>query len=292
VSARFRVLASRGLFATLGLLVVALAAPPASGHPFLHDRLVLLDRQIRETPGDPALYVSRGSLLLDERRPAEALRDFDRAAALDPSRDEVELLRSRACLALDDLGGAAAAAERFLARQPDSPAGWLQSARVDSALGRPTAAILAFDRFFALAPEAQPDLYLERAALVERSGDPRSAAEGLESGIERLGPLTSLLERVVELQLAAEDTESALTALDRLVASSPVAERWLVARAEVLLILGRAADAARDLTDARERLARRPVSRRSAPALLAVQSDLDRLSRRLFASDSQEISSP
>lgn len=276
-----------------GLASTLLLHPlPALAHPALNDRLVLLDRQIAESPDDARLYLSRGTLLLDERHPDDALEDFGRALALDPRLDEVHLLRSRAHLSLGEPPAALAEIDRFRALDPDSAAGWLQTARVQAALDRLADAVTSFDRFFALAAEAQPDLYLERASLVERAGDPRRAVAGLEQGVERLGPLTSLLERMVELQRGAGDSEAALSTVDRLVASSPIAERWLIERATILLDLDRRDEAGKALAEARTRLDQRPVGRRSTPALLAVRSDLDRLSRQLAEGNPQEASTP
>jgi tetratricopeptide (TPR) repeat protein len=203
--------------------------------------------------------------------------------ALEPHLDVIHLLRSRAYFALARREEARTEALRFLALVPASVRGWSHLAAVESALGDRDAALAAFARYFALAQQPLPEDYLARAELLRSTGDFEGALRGLDEGVARLGPLTSLLARELELERQRADPAGALAIVDRLIAASPQDERWLIARAETLARLGRAEEAGSALELARTALAARPPARRDAPALREVRERIDQLTRKLAA---------
>ncbi len=252
-------------------------------HPFLDERLALLDRDLAAEPANAHLLVARGSLLLDEGHADDALPDFDRALAIEPRLDVVHLQRSRALLALDRPEEARAEARRFVELDPGSARGWFQLAAVEGERKDRAGAIAAFARYFALAQQPRPEDYLARAELQRAAGDLDGALAGLDEGLARLGPLVSLLVRALELERERSDPAGALAIVDRLIAASPEDERWLLERAEWLDQLGRPAEARVALVAARSALATRPPARRDTAALRTVAERLDQLTQKLAA---------
>jgi predicted Zn-dependent protease len=264
-------------------VLALVAGAPAGAHPFLDDRLILLDRQIAATPDDARLYLSRGSLLLDEGHAEAALADFDRALARDAGLTVVHLLRAQARLVAGDAPAALTEARRYLELEPRSARGWRVAARAELADGDQDGAIAAFDTFFEVAAEPRPDDYLERATLQRRAARFDDALRGLEAGIERLGALTPLLGAAFEIERERGRIVAALSWADRLVLASSQDERWQLERARLLRSLGRL-DEARAALDAAERaLAERSEPRRMAPALRQLSAEIERLRTDLAA---------
>lgn len=270
-----------------GSAVVALAlllgGGRAAAHPFLDERLALLDRDLAADPANPQLLLARGALQLDEGHAAEAISDLDRALAVEPRLAVVALLRSRALLALDRREEARREARRFLELDAGSARGWRQLAAVESARRDDDAATAAFARYFELAREPRPEDYLARAEVQLVAADLDGARRGLAEGVERLGPLVSLLARALEVEHARDDAAAALALAERLSAASPEDPRWQVEHAEALERLGRSEESRAALDAARAALAARSPARREAPALRAVAERIDQLSRQLAA---------
>ncbi len=271
------------------LLLFGSFAPALLAHPFLDDRLVLLNEQIVADPSNSRLLLSRGSLLLDERHAHEALADFERALELDPELSIAHLLRAQALLADGQNAAALATARHYLELEPGSAKGWRTLVRIheaESVAGGSDAldrALAAFERYFEVANEPRPDDYLERAALQRRAGQFDLAVRGLEDGVERLGPLSALLRTALEIERERGKIDSALAYAERLAAASPQEERWLLECARLLAQLDRGDEALAALGRAEAALAGRSTARRSAPALAELAHEIDRLRSELAA---------
>jgi tetratricopeptide (TPR) repeat protein len=257
--------------------LVALAAPRfAVAHPVIDDHLRVLNQKIAAEPDNARLYVSRGNVHLDDGETVEALENFDRALELDPTLHVAHYLRSQALLAQGQPALALDAARRFVALEPETAKGWKAVARAADAAAIatnrpvPEEALAAFERFFALARDPRPDDYLARAELLARAGRVDEAVRGLDAGVERLGPLTALLGRALDMERASGDPAAALRYARRLVETSPQVERWLLESARLEAALGRQDAARATLERARRALAARP--KRSA----GVWQELDR----------------
>jgi predicted Zn-dependent protease len=273
---RTRRLVAAALFALPFLLP---ASAPA--HPFVDDRLALLDAQIAAEPADYRLRLSRGSLLLDEHRAHAALVDFERALELDSALNVAHLLTSRALLADGQPEPAVAAARRYLTLEPDSARGWRALARALDARSQasgvmpPAEAVAAFERSVALAPDPSPDDYLECAALERRGGQIEPALRSLEAGVARLGPLTALLSAALEIERERGAWADALSYAERLAATSPQGERWQLERAHLLRQLGRDDEARVALDQAKATLAGRSAARRASPVFAALAREIE-----------------
>ncbi len=185
----------------IGLLV--LGASAAFAHPPLEERLELVEREITRSPRDAGLVLERAELRREQGDTEAALADYARAEALDPGLAEVDLGRARLFLALGRPAEAEARLDRYLGRRQDDPEGYLLRARAQSRLHRTREAARDYDRALRKAPAPAPDLYLERARMLEQAGETRAAVRGLEAGMERLGALTVLEREAARLAARA-----------------------------------------------------------------------------------------
>lgn len=215
-----------------GFLVV----PPGLAHSPLHEEIESLSQLIERSPADASLYLRRGELHRLSALWERAEGDYDRAALLDPDLARVDFCRAAL---LVDTGRSEAAfplIDRAVARGADRAHAHLLRARALVALERLHAAADELGLAIGLLENPKPDHFLERARLLERGGgdDAREAAlRALDEGIERLGPLVSLEDAAIALEIAAGRHDAALARLDRIGDQLERKDAWCARRAVI-----------------------------------------------------------
>jgi tetratricopeptide (TPR) repeat protein len=228
----------------MAVLVVFLTwFPPAFAHDGINAQIARLTIELEGNPDNASLWLRRGELFRANRQWREALADLDRAARLDASLARVELVRAHVFLESSRPHDAIAAADRFLARDPDQPDALTVRARARVALRRFAEAAADFTRVVEVRP--LPDLYLERAR-AERATGPRGLApalRGLDEGLARLGSIVTLELEALDIERSLGQFDRALARIDRLTAQAARKEQWLARRGAVLEQAGRPVEA-------------------------------------------------
>lgn len=226
----------------LALLLAAVLAGPLGAHGDDQRVLELLTAELARAP-DADLYLRRGELHRHLRDWERAEADYAAAARLAPELALVAYFRARARLEAGDPAGALPAIDRFLAAEPGSPEGWFLRAEIHAAAGRTAAAAVDCARGIEQAPEPRPEHYLRHARLLAGGGDRPAALAALDAGLARLGPVVSLVEQALTLELERGAPDAALRRIDAALAAAPRREGWLYRRGEVLERAGRSAEA-------------------------------------------------
>ena len=237
-------------------------------HGDLHQRLQAATREIELHPKDAALYLRRADLHRQHQEWSLAAADCERAAQLDPTLAGVELIRGRILFDQGKIPEARAALDKYISRENDDPEALVTRARVFARLNEGKAAAADYSRAIALAPEPQPDYYLERAQALSLSGEPGLALRGLEEGIERLGPLLTLQQAALELEITSASYDAALTRLDTILLRVSRKEQWLAKRGDVLLKAGRPKDAEKAYREALQAVSLLPARLQQSPAVI------------------------
>jgi predicted Zn-dependent protease len=281
----------------LTLLVAAAAVPGiwtttpsiAWAHGELHEQIAdvthRIDQELRRPPYPDAgherskFYLERAELhrLHHAWKAAEA--DYDQAIRWEPDHDDVELCRGKMLLEAGQPGRARPVLESYLARHVDHPEALLVQAQVLVALGEGANAVRFLDRALTRHPQPEPDHYLARVTILESLGErhlPR-AVRGLDAGIRKLGPIVSLDEKGIALDVRLRRYDRALARVDRQAARSPRKDMWLARRADVLEQAGRAAQARRTRQQALQAIAALPPTLQGRP-------DTQSLKQRLLTS--------
>lgn len=225
-----------------GWLLAAVLAGPLGAHGDDQRVLELLTAELARAP-DADLHLRRGELHRHLRDWERAEADYAAAARLAPELAVVAYFRARARLEAGDPAGALPAIDRFLAAEPGSPEGWFLRAEIHAAAGRTAAAAADCARGIERAPEPRPEHFLRHARLVAGGGDRGAALAALDAGLERLGPVVSLVEQAIALELERGAPDAALRRIDVVLANAPRREGWLFRRGEVLERAGRPAEA-------------------------------------------------
>lgn len=169
-----------------------------------------------------------------------------------------------------------------IAEDPTNPELYMKRGRALALLGDTLAAEEDFEQAIAIAPT--PDAYLDRAQTLVAADDGQieNALFGLDEALSVFGPVVSLTELAVELELKLGNYDAALMRLAEIAATTPRQDPWLTRSAEVLEQAGRLDEAQMSYEDALAALDTLPSHRRNARASVEmedrIRSALDRLS--------------
>ncbi len=237
-----------------GVLVAAVSAPSAQAHPSHDDYLQVLTEQIAEQPSDPLLYIRRADLKREHGDTMGAMADLDRAANIDPTLALVDLARAQAYLAIGDAGLAHFHLQRSLRAHPENAKALLAYARTLVRLGSFDEAADYYQRAIEQLKTATPDHYLEWAGAWQSAQQPRRALKAIDTGLQRLGSLTSLQSLAIDIAVGEGWFDEALERLTVLSNASSRKSKWLLRKGEVLEAAGRTADALSTYQQARNQL--------------------------------------
>ncbi|CAN5859067.1 hypothetical protein BH18ACI5_BH18ACI5_19520 [soil metagenome] len=242
------------------------AAFPAttSAHGDLHAQIVAATAKIRRDPGNPVLYLERGAVYRDHREWSRSLADCDRALTLNPQLADGALCRGLTLAASGRYTAAERALSSLLTDHPDIVSARIARARTLVALRRPIDADP--DYAAALSRNPNPDWYLERAHALRQARQSRAIAV-LDEAIATLGPLVTLQEFAVELDVEAKRYDSALVRVDLVISRINRAPAWLLRRAQILEKAHRSEDAAQGYLDTIAAITALPPARRHTRAM-------------------------
>ena len=231
------------LFAA-GALLFALLPTSARAHG--DDQLLIdaLTEELAKTP-EADLYLRRGELFRHHQEWAKADADYVAAAKLEPTLAVVDYLRARALLESGEAERARAFIERYVKAAPSEAEAWFLRGDVRAALGAPEEGALDYAEGLRRAESPRAEHYLRRAKfLAAIPSNPARVLAALDEGIAKVGPMLSLVDYAIELELDRQDYEGALERIDVAMQHAPRRESWLVRRGDVLVKAGRTKDAA------------------------------------------------
>jgi len=232
------------MFVPLAIILLLLPTTVVA-HEGLHEQIATVTNQIKREPKNASLYLKRGELYRHHRDWQKALADYKRAARLNPKLIAVDLGRGKLFLDSGQPQLAKVALNRFLSKRPEHVEALVTRARVLVKLNQRLDAAKDFTQAIALLPRPEPEFYIERAlALVAEGGIYRAQAlQGLDEGINKLGPVVTMQLLAIDLELAQKRYDAALARLDQLAAQSPRKDIWLARRSEILEQAGRTFEA-------------------------------------------------
>ena len=221
----------------IALMLVATAL----GHGDTHEAILAITAEIAKAPNDTDLLLRRGELHSQHQDWAAAAADFDRVAKLAPELVAVDLCRGKMHLAAGKPAAAVKALDRLIKKHPDHAAAFLSRARAKLQLREYAAAAADYTKAITLSTQPEPEFYIERANALAAQGPKQRepAIRSLDEGIEKLGPIVTLILPAIELEVGTKKYDAALARLERFTATMPRKDSWLARRAEILAKAGR-----------------------------------------------------
>ncbi len=258
--------------------------PPVLAHDDPHNSIEEITLQIQQVPNNAELYLKRGALHRINSHWDLALADFDRVVELDPDHETVDFHRGRLLLEAGQFQPAKVAIDQFLRAYPNHIQGLIVRGRVLRKLGQPLEAAQDYARALSLAPNPTPVLFIERAEALTEAGEEYvdAAVQGLDEGIQKLGPLILLQSLAIDLEVKRQHYDAALIRIDQVLTEVSRKEKWLTWRGEVLESAGRPEEARVAYADALKAIEALPSRIRQVPA----SQELEAYLRTLLVRDS------
>ena len=219
-------------------------APPARAHGDDLKLIEALTEELAKTP-DTDLHIRRGELYRHHEEWALAEADFLAAAKLDPNLFILDFFLARLHLSARAPDKALFFLERYLQRAPDEPEAWFLRGDISVARGDYLPAAAAYAEGIRRTSTPRPEHFLRRAQFLAATPhvDKPGALACLEEGIARLGPVITLVDYALQLEVEDARWEAALARLARTMENMPRRERWLVRQGDILVKAGRPRDA-------------------------------------------------
>lgn len=249
-------------------MLALLSASPALAHGPYHELIGQANQRVRNRPDDPEAYLHRSELERAHGDHQAALADLAQAARLRPGDDRIQLLRGRALVDAGQPRMAKILLDRVLGRQPDNVPALRERARARRALNDPGGAADDAERAFARVPRPTLEDHLARASAQIAAGRRAQALRGLDEAIARLGPVVTLQQPALDLELELRRWDQALARLATLAAQSPRQETFHHRRGEILLRAGRPDEARASFRAALTAIAALPHHLRTTPAMV------------------------
>lgn len=254
-------------------MVWASATEPVLAHEDIEIQIKAVTARIAESPRDATLFHRRGDLRRIHEEWDAALADFERALELDPKLAPAMTGKAAVLLATARADEALPLATRATHLAPDDTHAHLVEARVLAALDQTEKADAAYARALSTLDQPTAEVFLERAEQLRRRGRtffPR-AVDVLQDGIERIGPVVTLAEPLIDLQIASGLPDEALATCDRVLKASGPNPRWLLRRGDLLLLVGKPDEAASTYLSVLDRIAALPERRRRTAAIMELE---------------------
>ncbi|HUR60407.1 MAG TPA: tetratricopeptide repeat protein, partial [Opitutaceae bacterium] len=222
-------------------------------------------------------------LLRHLREWARAEADFAAAARLSPELATIDFFRARTWLEAGDFAQARSLADRFVRAVPAEAEGWFLRGDILAALNDPAGAASDYAEGIRLTPTPRPEHFLRHAQFLARAepANPSPALAALDQGIARVGPVVTLVDYAITLELERGNSDAALTRIALAMENAPRRETWLVRRAEILAQSGRAAEAAAAYRGALAAINELPERYQQTASMKTIAADARRALARL-----------
>lgn len=247
----------------------------AMAHGDVHQRIYQLSKQIAQYPGKIDLLISRGEMFLLEGHAKEAYEDLATVRRLAPHRHDVlypfaksQLLMNQPELALVSIKELIAQADNDAIRMRAC----LLLGDILSATAKHLDAANAYHQAIVLSDPLEPDTVLFAANAFRLAGYADRALEELDFGMTRLGPLQTLNEMALELEMEKSKYAAALRRIEQMLGNKRSQAFLLYQKGCALQALSRKSEARQAFTETLQAIAELPVSRQNLEPLVKLKS--------------------
>jgi tetratricopeptide (TPR) repeat protein len=203
------------------LILLFLMPVTAWSHGDLHDRIDDVSMQLADDKQKPELYLKRGKLYLQDGNFHEALHDFRKSLKLDPALHVVHYHLGEAYLAMGRSDAAEQHTRLFLKSLGPETYGGLSRGydllgKIYQKRNKYLDAAKAYEQSLQNNTQPAPIDYLQAAEAYVKSGQKyqQQAIRLLDQGIDRLGPVVTLQEAAIELEMLSGSYDAALARVE------------------------------------------------------------------------------
>jgi len=250
-----------------------------AAHTDLTDRIDVLSHKIKHNPDSLKLYMERGKIYHLRGQYQKALKDFQLAEKLDPKNVEVRFEQGLVLLKLGRSKQALAMFNHVLKSDPMYQAALMNRARVFRSIGDYENAAIDYTRVLNGGIALKPEDYIEIANNYVEYGQSHygQALLVLDLALNKLGVLVQLQSRAIDIDLLTKNYQSALQRIDILLTTMHRKEKWLVKKADILLLLGKPTEAQENYRMALLSIKKLPAARRNVKAIKNLEAYISKI---------------
>lgn len=254
--------------------IFAIASPQTvSAHGELLIQIAAVTRKIETATNHVAqLYLQRGELHREHKDWDAAKSDYDRASQLDSKLTAIDFCRAKMLDDSGELEAARAMFDKVVVRNPKDGEAFIGRARVVVRLGQSKAAIADFQRGLELLTEPKPEYFMELAQTFVSEKKTADALRTLDQGIKKFGPIVTLQGYALDRELERENYDAALARIGTIIKDAPRKENWLARRGDILLAMGRPAEARQSFAESLGAIKILPSILQKAPPMQTLQA--------------------
>ncbi len=219
--------------------LLTLSAPTVAAHGTHSALMQRANEELADQPANGEKWYQRALLQYEHEDWPESLADLEKTEEFAPGMFPVLWIRGQIFDKQAKVAEAKAAFDEFLTTSPDHWGALASRARVEVKLGLHGEALADYRKALANNPKAEPDFYNEVAQALAAWELTDEALKVVEAGISRLGAISSLQVRALEIELAAERWDAALVRLGGIEKSTIRPEPWMMKRAGIFAAAGR-----------------------------------------------------
>jgi tetratricopeptide (TPR) repeat protein len=254
------------LLAVSVVVLAGITGQPVWAHGSFHENLDLLTKQIKQEPRNADLYLERGELHRLHGDVKAALSDYNRALRFDGELSQVFFARAMLQLEQGSPDKAIGDVSQFLARNPGHGQGLFLRGQILCELDRISEAVAVMDIAIISMDVPKPEHFVTRARVIHdmADGSIAEAIDGLDRGMELLGPVASMQLEAGHLESARGEFDRAIERLDTLSDQYARKDLLLVRRGQVHEAAGSRMEAESLYTEALEVILALPAHKRNA----------------------------
>jgi len=208
-------------------------------HGDLGKRIVAVSNEIKIAPDSAYLYLKRAKLYFQHEEFNKSIKDLEKSESLGYDSIEQKLLFAKSNFSLMDFVTALSYCEDILKTEPNNVRAIKVKAETYLEQGNFQKSALAFEEVIRHSSENFPENYIDASNAWEMLNNDigyQNATEIVQEGIEKLGNLISLYDRLIELAINAKDYNSAIEVQRKVITLSPRKESAYYKLSEIYVL--------------------------------------------------------
>lgn len=200
------------------LIFLFILSATAWSHGALHDQIDDVSQQLKKDKQNAALYLKRGHLYQKVEHYSEAIHDFKKSLKLEPELQSVHYHLAQTLLAIGQSDAAEQHARLFIASLEQKTYGGLSRGygllgKIFEERNKYLNAARAYEKSLQNNMQPRPYNYLQPVNVYVKSGQKyhQHALTLLDKGINKLGPIVTLQEAAIVLELSSKHYDAALS---------------------------------------------------------------------------------
>jgi tetratricopeptide (TPR) repeat protein len=263
------------LAATVLALMFFGSASASFGHGEVHVQIQAITQRLA-TNSNAQLYLERGELYRLDHDWEAAAGDYARAEQGRVDSTAVNLARAQLLVDKGELASAKATLDQVILAMPNSSAAHIARARVLVRMDQAGLALADFETGLNSASQPESKRFLEWAQALVNLQRKQDALVVLNKRLRLAGYDEQMQSYAIEIELGLGKKDEALARLDSIIDNADRKERWLARRGDLLVTLGRVAEARRSYAEALNAIARLPHVLQRTPHTLTLKMQIDK----------------